>query len=294
MKNNSFEHPAMLIDAKNVLYKSIWAIKNDRRPGHKNHYFTAFLRQLTKWMNQVRPSSVHLFWDAPRSTVWRRKILPTYKDRQIKDGVEDITEDLSNLTKIVKDFAQYLGIRQYERDCMEADDLIYTCVSVLHPNNTVIISSDSDMTQIPFRFSSSSVINASKSMDRIQTPTYNPVYVKSLVGDKSDCIDGYYGIGPAKSAALLEDIDKLKDYFKLKGSKIFNKNMLLIDLSMCPQLLANTLYVRRKLFEDVLFDRQKIIEMINHHKVFDLQTEIADLIIPFKKLDVSQCAQQDS
>lgn len=292
-QDNSQKHPIMLIDAKNALYKSIWAIKNNKRPGVKNHYFTAFLRQLTKWMNYIRPSSIHLFWDAPRNTVWRKNILSTYKDRTASSNYVDITDDLAELTVIVKDFAKYMNIRQYERKHMEADDLIYSAVSVLHPLRTIIISSDSDMVQIPFRFSSSSVIDAAKSMDYIAVPQHNPVYIKSLVGDTSDCIDGYYGIGPMKSAAMLEDRDKLRDYFKLKGSELFNRNILLVDLSMCPQLLANTLYVHKQLADDVSFDRSKIVELINTHKVYELHAEFADLIIPFSKINVT-CEQPNS
>lgn len=283
-KTDTSKHIALLVDGKNALYKSIWAIKADHRRGYKSHYFVAFLRQLTKWMNEIRPNSVHIFWDAPRSELWRRTILPTYKERPIKDGDVDITQDLCDLTTIAKDFAPHMGVRQYYKKCMEADDLIYSAVSVLHPHTTIIMSEDSDMLQIPFRFNSCSVINPSKSMEPAVVPSYNPVYFKALVGDRSDNIDGYYGTGPVRGQAILEDRDTMKAHFSVKGNSIFNKNLTLIDLSMCPQLLANTIYVRKVLSDDVSFDKAALNNLIYKYKISELLTEFINLLMPFQKL----------
>jgi 5'-3' exonuclease len=276
--------PHLLIDARNALYRAIYAVKNDQRQVDKYHYFSILLRQFNRWMNMYRPSSVHVFWDAPRNTVWRRKALPTYKERRNKNTyTEDISEDLKILTDVAQAFFAVMNVRQYSCKCMEADDLIYAATTVLHPQPTVIISSDSDMIQMPFNFSSSTMYDPGKKKE-IEVPDVNPVMQKALTGDKSDCIDGYYGIGPKKSALLLKDPAELQQFLKLKGPKVYHLNLLLIDLSLCPRLLRNKVYVQRRLAEPVRFSAKDINDMIMKFKVNGLLQEYNDLIPPFQKL----------
>jgi len=275
--------PHLLVDARNALYRAIYAVKADRRHNVKYHYFTIFMRQLNRWMNTFRPCSVHVFWDAPRNTVWRRKGLETYKDRSTSQYVEDISEDLKMTTEVAQEFFAAMNVRQYSRRCMEADDLIYAAITVLHPERTVIVSSDSDMIQIPFTFSSCTVYDPSKK-EEMEVPVTNPVWQKALTGDNADSIDGYYGIGPKKSAVLLEDHKELRQFLEAKGPQIFYRNLLLIDLSLCPRLLHNKVYVQRRLAEPVIFCARTIKDLIMKHKVNGLLQEYNDLVLPFRKL----------
>lgn len=273
----------LLLDARNILYSSIYAVKADRRHDVKYHYFTVFLRQLNKWINIYRPTSVHIFWDAPRDTIWRRKALQTYKDRSNSQYVEDISEDLKTTSAIAQEFLSVMNVRQYSKKYMEADDLIYAITTVLHPHKSIIISSDSDMIQIPYFFSSSKQFDPGKNKE-IDPPDINPVWQKSLVGDTSDCIDGYYGIGPKKSAALLNSYSALQDFLNIKGADVFYRNLLLIDLSLCPRLMHNKIYIQKKLSEPIKFCNKTINDLIMKHRVNGLLQEYKNLIPAFSKL----------
>ena len=275
--------PALLVDARNALYRSIYASKADTRHEIKYHYFVIFLRQLTNWMNRLRPSSVHIFWDAPRNTVWRRSALATYKDRSKSQYVEDISAELKMTSAVACDFFKHMNVRQYIRPQMEADDLMYAATTILHPEPTIIVSSDSDMIQVPYTYSSSQVYNPSKK-EITEVPTINPIWQKALTGDKSDAIDGYYGIGPKKSAILLKGHDDLREFLKLKGSDIFYRNLLLIDLSLCPRLLKNKIYIHKQLAKPVNFCSKTINDLIMKHKVLGLHQEYANLVSPFQRL----------
>jgi len=275
--------PALLIDARNIMYRAIFATKNDRRYDVKYHYFVIFLRQLTSFIRIHDPVSVHVFWDAPRKTVWRRKLHPTYKDRDNNPNIEDISAELSSTTEVAMKFLEHMNVRQYSRDTMEADDLIYSAVEQLHPYPSVIVSTDSDMTQIPFRFSSSKVYHPHRKED-VETPTISPVLQKSLVGDKADSIVGYKGIGPKKSAKLLADLGELHKFLKANGRRTFGFNMLLIDLSLCPKLLANRLYIQKKFAEEVAFSSKEINDLTMKYKVNGMMQEGPNLVPPFKKL----------
>ncbi len=273
----------VLIDARNILYRAIYASKSDNRYQIKYHSLVLLLRQMSNIMNRISPTHVHIFWDAPRDTVWRRQILPTYKDRATSMYVEDISEDLKMLTNVARDIFDHLNLRQYSKDHMEADDLIYAATVVLHPEKSVIVSSDSDMTQIPYSYNSSSVFDP-QSMSYVDVPEISPVEMKSIVGDKSDHIPGYYGIGPVKGKTLIESKKHLQEFLHLKGRDTYHRNLLLTDLSLCPRLLANRLYVQKVMSKSVHFDKDMINAKIKEHKIVGLDTEYANLIPPFTKL----------
>ena len=274
---------ALLIDARNVLYRAIYAVRADRRHDIKYHYLVVLLRQFASWIRDHDPTSVHVFWDAPRATVWRRAALKTYKDRSNSQYVEDISEDLATTTEAATELFQFLNIRQYSRKQMEADDLIYAAATVLHPQKSIIISTDSDLLQIPFMFNSASVFDPRKS-EFAAIPDHHPAMMKSIVGDKSDAIDGYYGIGPKKGTMLLENPNHLQEFLDFKGREIYHRNLLLTDLSLCPRLLANKLYVQRTIAEPVVFDKSKIAELIKKHKLLGLDSEYVNIIPLFSKL----------
>lgn len=281
------EKTILLIDAKNALYRSVYAVKHGSW-GKDRHCFVALLRQMVGWINKFRPSSVHMFWDAPRKEVWRKDVLKTYKsNRDNNTYIEDVSADINALQETTREFMKHMNVFQYKRKRMEADDLLYAASSVLHPNKTIIVSTDSDMTQIPFVLESSSVYNP-KDDRLIKCPDhigFNPAWQKALTGDKADAIDGYRGIGPKKSAALLESHSGLQEFLDIKGREKFIKNIMLIDLAQCPFLLVNQLYVRKKLAAGVKFSKQEIIGLIQKYKVGGLMSEYTDLIVPFMNLE---------
>lgn len=274
---------ALLIDARNVLYRAIYAVRADRQHEVKYHYLVVLLRQFTNWMRTHNPSSVHVFWDAPRDTVWRRAALKTYKDRSTNQYVEDISQDLATTTAAAMELFAVLNVRQYLRKQMEADDLIYAAATILHPNKSIIISTDSDLLQIPFIFNSASVFDPKK-MEFAEIPTHHPALMKSIVGDKADSIEGYHGIGPKKGIMLLENPQHLQEFLDMKGRDRYHRNLLLTDLSLCPRLLANKLYIQRIMAEPVTFDKSKISELVRKYKILGLDSEYANLIPPFSRL----------
>jgi 5'-3' exonuclease len=224
-----------------------------------------------------------MFWDAPRETVWRRHALKTYKDRSSSQYVEGIAEDLALLTSTATEILDHMNVRQYYKKQMEADDLIYALSSVLHPHPSIIVSTDSDMLQIPHSFSSCRVYDPTK-REELDPTDINPAVQKALTGDKADSIEGYRGIGPKTSAAMLADLPRLYQFLEEKGASTYRRNLLLIDLSLCPRLLANKLYVQKKLAEPVNFDKEAILELAKQHKISGLLTDFVVLAHPFLQL----------
>jgi 5'-3' exonuclease len=118
----------------------------------------------------------------------------------------------------------------------------------------------------------------------ITTSDFDPVVAKSLAGDVSDNIEGYQGIGPVKSAAMARAISDRIEFLNTNGHSIYIRNLLLTDLSLCPDLLKNILYVHRELVVDAVHDKDKLFSMAEDLRVRGIITEYSDIILPFGHL----------
>jgi len=273
----------LLIDGKNVLYRALFATAKDQDFGYgKKSRFVAISRFMHDYWNRNRTSKVHVFWDAPRTTTWRRLISPVYKDGRTSQ--DEIKDDITKYQEICMSVWQAMGMRQYYRDFMEADDLVYAfCrhVRATSDEEIVIVSNDSDLRQIPYTLKNVQIFNPSKKaiapLDEV-----SPVEQKSLKGDTSDNIAGYAGIGEVKSKKLIQDNNALLEFFNKNGSEIYRRNLLLIDLSLCPYLIDNVLYVMGVMNSECAFDAAEVKRLLHEkYKMKGIVTEYTRTILPF-------------
>jgi 5'-3' exonuclease len=273
----------VLIDGKNCIYRAVYAGYND--PRHKKEqrdYFIILSRFLHKYLTTFEPRSFHVFWDEDSHRIWRCRILPTYKVG--RDRESEIDVEVDRLTKISKEMFSHMGIRQYERKKMEADDLLYTFCK-LDKSQTIIVSSDGDIMQIPYHYDNVRVHNPLRPKFTLEPrPENNPAEMRALMGDASDKIDGYYRIGPKKAAVMLEDKKKLNDFLSKVDDKVFKMNMALIDLSLCPYLLSNIRYTIKVMAEDIQFNEKELFNIAQKYKVHGFMGEYKRNIYPFRTL----------
>ena len=177
----------------------------------------------------------------------------------------------------------YFGCRQFSKSCMEADDLIYAACKVLAPEQIIICSSDSDYQQISFRMAHVRCFDPMRE-SFIPVGDFDPVIQKSLCGDSSDMINGYVGIGPVKSTAMARSSKDRAEYLSKAGMALFIRNMLLIDLSLCPELLKNQLYVQKILDTQPVFDKNELFNLARKYKVGGFLTEYNTFSQRFKQL----------
>jgi 5'-3' exonuclease len=241
------------------------------------------LRFMTGWLDRFKPTSVNIFWDAKRSTLWRNKIFTEYKVKPDDKYTIDIRDELISTQLTAKAMFAYMGCRQFSKDHMEADDLIYAFCKTIAPSPAVICSSDSDYKQIVFRMPHIQCFEPMREIF-LEKPDYDPVIQKALCGDKSDCVNGYMGIGPVKSTAMAKSSKDRAEYLSHAGMKLFVRNMLLIDLSLCPELLKNQLYVQRIIDTNPVFDKDELFSLARKYKVGGFVTEYSRLAARFKQL----------
>ena len=286
----------LLIDAKNMLYRAIFvARKDDKFTQGGHHPINIVLHFLTFYLERFDPKEIHVFWDSRRDTTWRRAIDPNYKGNR-SDSKHDINDMLVNLTEVCTLMFKNMGFHQYYREEMEADDLIYAFCKLNREHPAIIVSSDSDLKQIPYNFSNVRIHHPLvKTRMFEETPAHNLVMHKCLVGDKSDNINGYYGVGDVKAKLLVENREEQHKFFEsdktitTKGGSAVGisrliENFRLIDLSLCPYVLDNMEYIIHKQFKPIRFDLKKIRELISKYKLRGVTADMSRYVIPFKKL----------
>jgi 5'-3' exonuclease len=295
----SCEH--LLIDGKNAIYRAIFAGYGD--PAFKAtgyDYFVIMVRFIGSYISLFNPHNVHIFWDGPRDKIWRKAIIQEYKEHRAekyKDLEIDIHSELKRQVGLSIVAFKYLNCRQYYREGMEADDLIYSFCT-LNRESTVIISSDQDFRQISYKMDHVHIYNPLSKEPQVEPkPDVDVVIVKSLMGDKSDNIIGYYNIGPVKSTEMAKDKPKMQEFLrsnkaivmvdgepKVVGDSLFMRNRRIIDLSWCPHIADNCEYVEYKQQTMIILDQKKVENMANQNRVRGLPSDLPRYIPQFMAL----------
>lgn len=269
----------LLVDGRNSIYRAVHANRSNP-PGSRRHSLTVMLSFIAKWLARFEPHRVHVFWDAHKTNLWRRKLLPTYKDR---DTDPDISAECSAVEAAAIDVFKYMNIRQYRRDTMEADDLIYSMCKVVTDRKLVVASSDGDFKQLATYFRHVELYEPRKN-EMVELSKCNPVFQKALMGDTSDNVIGYDGVGPVKSATMADDAVIRNQFLKDRGNQAFVLNLLLVDLSLCPYAAENMLYVGRSISAPVEYDKAKALSTAQSHLVNGFLMEYESKCHLFKRL----------
>ena len=270
----------LVIDGRNSCYRAIYANRGDS--GSNYHNPVVMLRFMHTWLETFQPRNVHVFWDAPKATLWRRRLLPTYKERDTTYTL-DIGADLEMLQDAAHAIFKHLNIRQYQRKGQEADDLIYAFCRTVPDRPLIVISSDGDFTQLLYQFHNVLLYEPRKN-ELVPCPPVDPVVQKALMGDKTDKVSGYDGIGPVKSSQLAASLPARLDFLGQAGRQRYILNRLLIDLSLCPYVLANIMYVERVLCEDLDYNKAEVIKLSRSFKVIGLFQEYERICSPYKTI----------
>lgn len=275
----------LLVDARNIMYRAIHSAKSEeRRQAHgRRSPAVIMIRLVANLLSKYKPGMVQIFWDAPRKTVWRKSIHTGYKDRvdDRSGGARDITDSLIRTESTLRQLFDHMNVYQFWRDKQEADDLIYAACKLQGRRPMILVSSDSDMQQIPYLMDSVTIYNHDKGGE-MPRPEVNPVLLKCLIGDTSDMIGGYIGIGPVKAAKLVASPALLQEHLERAGNDILRRNLALVDMSLNPYALKNLMYVAEVLATKPEFNRKRIYEMEQTLKIAGLTREYGESVAPFR------------
>lgn len=225
----------ILVDGNNLLFRSYYAtaytgnlMKNSK--GFPTNALFGFTHMINKILHEEKPTHIIVAFD--KGKTFRHEKYADYKG-----GRGETPDELKMQFPVAKELLTYMGIKYYEIDNYEADDIIGTFAKFCDDEDEfigTIVSSDKDLLQL---ISSDVDIKLLKQKDyiRYNEESFKRAYgiepirivdLKALMGDSSDNIPGVKGIGEKTALKLLqkyggldniyENIDSIKGAAKQK------------------------------------------------------------------------------
>ena len=212
----------VLVDGNNLLFRSYYAtayqgnfMKNSK--GFPTNALYGFINMINKIINDETPDYMLVAFD--KGKTFRHEKYKDYKAGRIKMPAE-----LKEQFPVAKEILTNLGIKWFEIENYEADDIIGTLSKKIDETDGyqgLIISSDKDLLQL---ISDKVVMKLLKSKDYVMMnrKTFFETYgltpekmidIKALEGDPSDNIPGVKGIGEKTALKLLQEYGSLEGVY---------------------------------------------------------------------------------
>lgn len=212
----------ILVDGNNLLFRSYYAtaytgnvMRNSK--GFPTNGLYGFINMMNKIIREENPDYILVAFD--KGKTFRHDKYDVYKA-----GRAVMPEELKEQFPVAKEILGAMGIRFFEIDNYEADDIIGTMARIVDEEDefiATIVSSDKDLLQL---ISDEVTVKLLKSNDHIMmTPevfreTYkvDPIKMidlKALMGDSSDNIPGVKGIGEKTAISLIEKFGSLENLY---------------------------------------------------------------------------------
>lgn len=244
----------LLIDGSSVAFRAFFALYNQidrfKSPSglHTNAIY-GFHLMLNHLIERVQPTHILVAFDAGKTT-FRTEMYADYKGGRAKTP-EEFREQLP----FIREMLDKLGIRYYDLDQYEADDIIGTLDKMAEntavPYDVTIVSGDKDLIQLA---DDNTIVEISKKgvaefeeftpaylMEKMGITPTQFIDLKALMGDSSDNIPGVTKIGEKTGLKLLleygslegiyDNIDQMKQS-KMKENLINDKDIAFLSRTL--------------------------------------------------------------
>ena len=214
----------ILIDGNNLIFRSYYAtaytgtiMKNSK--GFPTNALYGLINMLNKIINEENPTHIMIAFDVGKT--FRHKEYSDYKAGRSETPIE-----LKMQLSLAKELVTSMGIKHFEIENYEADDIIGTFADYIDKSDDLeglIVSSDKDLTQL---ISDKVKMKLLKSNDYIMMDKdkFKEIYgiddpkkmidLKSLMGDPSDNIPGVKGIGEKTAISLIQKYNNLDSVYE--------------------------------------------------------------------------------
>ncbi len=212
----------ILVDGNNLMFRSYYAtaysgsmMKNSK--GMPTNALYGFVNMINKIVEEEQPKYMAVAFDIGKNF---RHI--KYED--YKAGRSETPDELKRQMPIARDILNAMGIKYYEVENYEADDIIGTIALMTEkdPNyDATIVSSDKDLLQLISDEVDVKLLKQ-KGHVRMNEKTFEEEYgikpikiidLKALAGDASDNIPGVKGVGEKTALKLLKEYGSLENIY---------------------------------------------------------------------------------
>ncbi|MFA5742439.1 MAG: 5'-3' exonuclease H3TH domain-containing protein [Candidatus Paceibacterota bacterium] len=288
----------VIFDSNAIIHRAYHALPPlTNKSGEQTGAAYGFLLAFFKTLNDFNPSYLAACFDFPAPS-FRREISKDYKANRPKADPE-----LYAQIPLVKKILTALGVKVFEKQGFEADDLIGTIARASSAGSgshieSIILSGDHDVLQLIDSHTSvcllrkgvkdTALFDAKAVIEKYGIEPIQLIDYKALRGDPTDNISGIKGIGPKTATELLQKFQNLDRVYQeieegLKGGKISLKmrEMLLSQKGECL-----TSRVLGKIVTDVPIgfdledcqwhdlDKEKIAKTLENFEFFSLAKRI--------------------
>ena len=221
----------ILVDGNNLMFRSFYATLYSgsmmtNKEGFPTNALYGFVNMMHKIIDEEKPEYIMVAFDIGKT--FRHEKYDYYKGKR-----DETPDDLKKQFPVAKKILNAQGIKYFELQGYEADDIIGTFAKKVDENDdftATIISSDKDLLQL---ISDDVDVKLLKPKDYIRMnkqvffDTYGlepikMIDLKSLMGDASDNIPGVKGIGEKTAIKLLQQYGSLDGVYNnidnIKGS----------------------------------------------------------------------------
>ena len=213
----------ILVDGNNLLFRSFYAtayqgviMKNSK--GFPTNALYGFINMMNKIIKEEQPSYIMVAFD-------KGKTFRHDKYEDYKAGRAAMPDELKMQFPEAKKVLDTMGIKHFEIDNYEADDIIGTLAKMVDEEDefiATIVSSDKDLLQL---ISDEVVVKLLKQNDHImmtkdefrntyQVDPIRMIDLKALMGDSSDNIPGVKGIGEKTAISLISKYGSLDGVYE--------------------------------------------------------------------------------
>lgn len=213
----------ILVDGNNLLFRSFYAtayqgviMRNSK--GFPTNALYGFINMMNKIIKEENPSYIMVAFD--KGKTFRHDKYDDYKA-----GRAAMPEDLGLQFPKAKEVLDAMGIKHFEIENYEADDIIGTLSKTVDMEDefiATIVSSDKDLLQLIsdevivklLKQSGHIMMDRNEFMETYHVEPIKMIDLKSLMGDASDHIPGVKGIGEKTAINLIEKYGSLDGVYE--------------------------------------------------------------------------------
>ncbi|MDD4187993.1 MAG: DNA polymerase I [Bacilli bacterium] len=212
----------ILVDGNNLMYRSYYAtlysgslMKNSK--GFVTNALYGFATMINKIIEEEKPEYMAVAFDIGKN-------FRHLKYENYKAGRQETPEDLLKQMPVAREMLDAMGIKHYEVENYEADDIIGTITLMTEKDpefDASIVSSDKDLLQLISKETDVKLLKQ-KGHVWMNEETFKEEYgidpiriidLKALSGDASDNIPGVKGIGEKTALKLLQEHGTLENIY---------------------------------------------------------------------------------